>query len=294
MSSGLLLFACPFVLNAAVLFQEDFSTPGTTLDPSRWTTEIGPGSFLGRTQLTNWATGGGQFVSSAGLGELRLDTFNPTGFSLFGTHAKTIQTFQPTANSTIDLTVRLRVTSLQQGLVFALYFYGCVPGLCATNHDEIDIEIVTNFLQGPAGSLQLQTNRYANEPLGAGNGVVVNLPAAFDPLAFHDWTIRWTLNRLDYLVDGVLLFSTTTHVPQGPMQANIIAWAPSIEWAAAYYASLQPVGAVTSNQSFLAQVDSVNVTEITVPEPGFGPLAAALAALWAIRARRARAAGRNA
>ena len=39
-------------------------------------------------------------------------------------------------------------------------FYGCVPAASATQHDEIDIELVTNLLQ-PGG--------YANEPLGAVN-----------------------------------------------------------------------------------------------------------------------------
>lgn len=271
-------------LPGAVLFQEDFSVPGTTLNTSLWTTEIGPSSFLGRTQLTNWVSGGGQFVTGASGGQLALQTFNPSGFSLFGTHAKTIQTFQPAVSSTIDLTVRLRVTSLQQGLVFGLYFYGCVPGFCATQHDEIDIEIVTNFLQGP-GTLQVQTNRYANEPLGAGNGFVANLPGGFDPLAFHDWTVRWSLNRIDYLVDGVLLFTTTSHVPQGPMQANIIAWGPDVDWAAAYHNSLQPVNSALSNQTFLAQVDSVTVTETAIPEPATGPVVALAAAILLLRRR---------
>jgi hypothetical protein len=56
---------------------------------------------------------------------------------------------------------------LQQGIVFGVYFFGG-PGHCATNHDEIDIELVTNKLQG--APYQVQLNRYANEPLGAGHG----------------------------------------------------------------------------------------------------------------------------
>ena len=196
---------------AGVLFQDNFSVLGNQLDLNKWTTEIGPSSFLGRTQLADWVTPGGQgkFVVGANGAELTLNTFNPSGFSLFGTHAKTLVSFQPTVNTVIEFTSRLKLTSLQPGLVYGMYLYGC-PGNCATQHDEIDIELLTNLLQG--GPLKVQLNRYANEPLGAGNGGLVNLPAGFDPLAVHDWTIRWSFSQIDYLVDGTLLGSATNQI----------------------------------------------------------------------------------
>jgi hypothetical protein len=252
---------------AAILFQDNFSTQGNKLDLSKWTTEIGPSSYLGRTQLADWVTPGGvgKFVVGADGAELALNTYNPTGSSLYGTHGKTLLSFQPTAATRIDFTTRLQLTSLQPGIVYGLYFFGC-PGPCATEHDEIDIELLTNVLQ-PAGPLQVQLNRYANEPLGAGHGGLVNLPAGFDPLAVHDWTIQWSLNRIDYLVDGVLLGSETTNVPQGPMQVNAIAWGPDSNWAAAFDASLQAVGTEALNQSFVARMSLVTVSESTIPEP---------------------------
>ena len=36
-----------------VLFQDNF-TPAAHPETSKWTTLVGPGSFLGRTQLANW------------------------------------------------------------------------------------------------------------------------------------------------------------------------------------------------------------------------------------------------
>ena len=253
---------------AGVVFQDTFAVPGSQLDLSKWITEIGPTSFLGRTQLADWVTPGpgGVFVVGASGAELALNTHNPSGDSLFGTHAKTLTAFQPTASSTIALTTRMQLTSLHPGIVFATYFYGCSPGTCAASHDEIDIELVTNMLQ--PGTLQVQLNRYANEPLGAGNGVVVDLPPGFDPLAVHDWTIRWSLTSIEFLVDGTLLYSTTTHVPQGPMHANVIAWGPGPEWPAAYSASLQSVASANLNQRFVASLTSVTVTDSSVPEPG--------------------------
>lgn len=123
--------------------------------------------LAGTTVVTVTATGPGG--TAAGGAELRLDTYNPTGFSLYGTHGKTLRSFQPTGGSTIEFTTRLRLTSLQPGL-------------------------------------------------------------------------RWSLSRIEYLVDGTLLAAVTDHVPQGPMQVDQIAWGPGMEWAAAFDASLQPVG----------------------------------------------------
>lgn len=246
-----------------VLFQDNFATPGTRLDLAKWSTETGCTSFFGRTQLADWVTPGGvgQFVVGANGAELALNTYNPTGSSLYGTHAKTLQSFQPTANTAVTLTARLKLTSLQKGIVYGIYFYAPPASPCSgsnTNHDEIDIELVTNLLQ-PGSTPRVQLNRYAGEPLGAGNGELVDLPGGFDPLAFHDWTIRWTPSRVDYLVDNTLLKSYTTHVPQGPMQANAVAWGPAADWAAAYDASLQPAGSQPQNQRFVGLLTGVTV-----------------------------------
>jgi hypothetical protein len=260
-----LITAVAVVGHAGTLFQDNFSALGTQLNLAAWTTEIGPSSFLGRTQLADWVTPGGvgHFVVGTDGAHLALNTFNPTdpaGSTFYGTQAETLMSFLPSANTAIVFTTRLQLTSLQPGIVYGMYFYGCVPAACATNHDEIDIELVTNLLQPGASPLQVQLNRYANEPLGAGNGVLVNLPAGFNPLAPHDWTIRWSLTRIDYLVDGVLLFSTTTHVPQGFMQVNEDAWAPASDWSTAYSPLLQPASSAAQNQSFVALLTSVSVT----------------------------------
>jgi len=272
-----LMFCIEFVAAASLfgqrqtipLFQDNFGALGTRLNPAAWTTEVGCTSFLGRTQLADWVTPGGvgQFVVAADGAHLALNTFNPTGFSLYGTHGKTLQSFEPGFNTPVVFTARLQLTSLQPGLVYGVYFYS-IPFPCSnqTQHDEIDIELVTNLLQ-PGNPPAVQLNSFANEPLGAGNGVVVNLPSGFNPLAPHDWSINWSLSHLDYLVDGVLLYSTTTHVPQGPMQADVIAWGPAQDWPTAYGASLQPVNNAALNQSFVALLTSVSVSTSRVVQP---------------------------
>ena len=254
----------------AQVFQDDFNVAGTTPNPALWTTEIGPSSFLGRTQLRDWSSrnSSAQFPVSGGAARLALDTYNPfTGVTpaLYGSHAKTIQSFQATAATGYVFSTQLQLTSLQPGLVYGMYFYGCALGTCATEHDELDIEIVTNYLQ-PGIAPRVQVNRYSNEPLGAGHGPVVNLPSNFDPLALHNWQIRWQLNQVTYSVDETVIFTAHDFIPQGSMQANIIAWAPGAEWRDAYHASLQPALSAGANQSFVAQVDSVTVAAVPEPE----------------------------
>ena len=190
--------------------------------------------------------------------ELALNTYNPTGVSLFGTHGKTLQSFQPLANTAVYVTTRLQLTSVQPGIVYGLYLFGCTSA-CATNHDELDIEIVTNELQ-PGAPPRVQVNRYANEPLGAGHGGLVALPAGFDPLAAHDWTVRWSLSQVDYYVDGLLLASSTTFVPQGAMTMNVNAWGPDTQWTQAYSASLQPVVTAQQNSRYVAYVKYIVVS----------------------------------
>lgn len=261
------LFVCLVVPTVAwgQSFADEFSTPGDRLDRSVWTTEIGNGSFLGRTQLRDWVTedGVGRFIVANGNAQLALDTFNPTGFSLYGTHAKTRVLFQPSATTDVALAVRMRLTSLQRGIVYGVYFYGCGTS-CSNDHDELDIEVVTNYLQSDASSLQVQLNRYAAEPLGAGHGAVVNLPAGFDPLAYHEWKIRWGFSRLTFYVDSILLFSTTTFVPQRPMDADMIAWGPASDWSEAYDVSLQPVDNAAANRTFIALIDRFTVRTLPV------------------------------
>jgi glycosyl hydrolase family 16 len=249
-------------------FSDDFSTAGDRLNRIVWTTEIGPGSFLGRTQLRDWIneSGVGRFNVANGNAQLALDTFNPTGFSLYGTHAKTRMSFQPSPTTDVVLAVRMRLATLQRGIVFGVYFYRC-GAFCSNDHDEADIEVVTNYLQPGVSPLKVQLNRYAAEPLGAGHGPIVNLSAGFDPLAYHEWKIRWGASRLTYYVDNVELFSTTTFVPQRPMHADMIAWGPASDWSAAYDASLQPTNNQNANQRFYALVDYFTVKTVPVGTP---------------------------
>ena len=141
-----------------------------------------------------------------------------------------------------------------------------------SSFDEIDIELVSNFLQaGP--QLQVELNRFTNGSPDTGDGGLTNLPFGFDPLIAHDWTINWSASQINYLVDSVLLASVTTRIPQSALRANELVFGPSTNWPAAYSPTLQPVTSANQDQSFIALLTSVTISDSSVPEPSTWALA---------------------
>src|SRR5689334_1187830 len=57
LAAFVLLTALPLGAES-ILFTDPLTTLGTTLDLTKWTTETGPASFLGRTQLADWISPG--------------------------------------------------------------------------------------------------------------------------------------------------------------------------------------------------------------------------------------------
>ncbi|MBI4910124.1 MAG: family 16 glycosylhydrolase [Acidobacteria bacterium] len=263
---GFALFGAAYCAQVRTSFEDQFLVQGQKLDLNKWTTDIGNASFYGRTQQQDWITPGasGIFAVDADGARLVLNTFNPTGpgQSLYGTHGKTRTTYLPTADTAIELTARVQLKTIQRGLVIGIYFLGCPDAACE-RHDEIDIELLTNKLQ-PGAPLQVQLNRYADDPFGVGNGGLVPLPAGFDPLVAHNWTIRWSLTRIDYLVDGILLGTSTTKVPTRPMPADINIWGPAADWPDAYHASLAISPSSAGNQAYVASVRGVTIKEVPI------------------------------
>jgi hypothetical protein len=276
-----ILISGAFAAQGETLFSDNFSVQGTQLNTASWTTV--PGLTVGRTQLSDWVTpgAGGQFVVGSGGAELSVDTYNANNTStLLGTQAETLQEFTPDDGSTLSFTTVLQLTSLQPGLVYSMYLYGA-------NADEIDIELPTNLLQS-GSPLQVELNRFTAGSPDTGDGGLVDLPDGFDPLAAHSWTIEWSLSQISYLVDGTLLASVDTRIPQSELQANILGFAPNSNWGTAYNSALQPAGSAQDNSVFTALVTSVDISE-TTPEPAtWAMLSGALLLGWWLRMRAAR------
>ena len=243
---------------------DHFDTPADKPDAALWSTIIGPGSFLGDTQLDPWtARAESHFPAANGALRLTVESFNPSGFSWWGKHIQSRREFQPTADTAIEITFRMRIVGDFTGVVHSGYLYGCRdPATCATRHDEIDLEVI----KGRDGVATLVANVYADEPLGLGRPIHMT-PAGWDPAAFNDYRITWSRTKIAFHLNGRLLTTydaTRGAVPIGPMQFNAIAWVPSEEAYARVYSPLRrPTRDPATSEVFAAEIDAVSVREVS-------------------------------
>jgi beta-glucanase (GH16 family) len=232
----------------AILFADDFSS---TLNPADWDFNqwANGGSFYGRTQQR-------QALPTVSDGQLRLefDTYNPTNGSnpsFFGSEAITKETFS-TATGGVSFEIKAHFeNTVVAGIVGGIFSYNTNSGGL---HDEIDFEAVSNHPN------QIQTNIYANEPLGTGH-------PEFDPIANaltfeHTYRIEWFDNAIRWFVDGQLVRVQTNNIPQHPMALHLNIWAPDAKWAEAFSGSLNPVTNASANTAYFFDIDWVNVARL--------------------------------
>jgi beta-glucanase (GH16 family) len=233
------------------IFSEDFD--GTSMDPLKWHiptwVSSSDGTFMGRTQMRctqNSALPG--IVNGEAI--IKLETYNPTGFSFYGTDLISNRSFIMGAG--LVFTIRAKIAApLQGGIVGGVFLYDLTSG---TNHDEIDFELLTNRPQ------EVQTNFYNNEPLGAGS-------PTFEPLTgsvsvYHIFSMKWMPGEVTWMVDNVVVRNITSSIPAGPMHLHLNMWAPAAEWAEAYDSNLQPVTSAGLNQTYSMIVDYVKVDSL--------------------------------
>jgi hypothetical protein len=233
-----------------VLFVDNFSAP---LDSKVWDyphfSAINNPSFYGRTQIRQSLPD-----VSGGSVHLALDTFNPTGLSLYGSEIITRQTFSPNGGG-IAFEASARLVTATSGIVGSVFGYNF--DFSTHLHDEIDFELLGN--DAAAGRSRVQTNVYANEPLGAGHGQFVPVT---DLTSFHVYRMEWYSTAVRWFIDGQLVREDTAHVPQGAMALHANIWAPDKDWADAYSELLQPVSSAASNTTYYVDVDYVRVSRL--------------------------------
>jgi hypothetical protein len=242
---------------AATLLYDDFV--GSELDGSRWhiPTWRGDcdGTFVGRTQFRTTQNSPLPDVSDSNV-RIRVDTYNPTGFSFYGTDLISNQEFS--VGQGISIKVRAKMNAPAQGGtvggMFLYHLYDTSDQNCASDalHDEIDFELLGNR---PG---EVETNIYSDEPLGAGH------PASYayasgSVTEYHIYEIRWFPHRVEWLVDGTTVREETSHVPAGPMALHLNMWVPDQNWPEAYCDCLQPTSNPSNNHVFTMSVDWVSV-----------------------------------
>ena len=191
------LIISPSITLAATLLYDDFN--GNSVDPGKWhiPTWTGPddGTFVGRTQFRCTQNSPLPPIINGNV-IIGVETYNPTGFSFYGTDLISNQAF-PLVKEVPHITVRARMATSTRGIVGGIFLYALKPG-SNTIHDEIGFELLTNL---PYGAL---TNIYGDEQLGTGHPQFVSY-ASGSITDYHTYEIKWQANQVSWFIDGNLV-----------------------------------------------------------------------------------------
>ncbi|MCX6356205.1 MAG: glycoside hydrolase family 16 protein [Candidatus Aureabacteria bacterium] len=176
---------------AETQFLDEFET----VNQSIWAYPTGAASFNGRTQMRP------NFPNvSNDLLHLQLDTYNPTGNSFYGSEIFSLGKAAPGTGLSAEFKARL-VTPVK-GLVGGAFLYDIFS---TGSHNEIDFELISNLPN------KVQTNIYANEPLGAGSPEFNAIPQ-LDITQFNTYRIEWLPNKVRWFVNNTLIRENTTNL----------------------------------------------------------------------------------
>jgi len=249
----ILALLCNVNVYAKTPFFDDFN--GGAVDESIWAHPTGDASFNGRTQMRL-----GYPSVSNGLLHLQFDTYNPTanpaGNSFYGSEILSRKTFKRGTTGLI-VEIRARMVTPVKGLVGGVFLYKYFP---ATHlHSEIDFELLTNMPN------QVQTNIYANEPLGVGHPEFSARPQ-FDMTQFNTYRVEWLPDRVRWFVNDQLVRENTTILPKEPLALHLNFYAPECNWAIACDASLLPASGPENNKTYFLDIDWVRVSVKASPQ----------------------------
>jgi len=237
-----------------VLLHDDFN--GSRVNPDLWHFPVwtaGPGnpSYYGRTQIRQSLP-----EVANGVLKLRLDTYNPTGYSLYGSEIISDAKFSLSECTGIAFEARARLVAPPTG--------GMVGGIFAYEyqspaaHDEITFELLSN--DAAAGRKRVLTNAYDEQPLGVGDFEYVPTPTPLT--SYHKYRIEWVAESVRWFVDGRLVREEKATVADDPLQLHLNFWAPGPEWPDAYDRGLQPTP--RPGRSYTFEVDYAHVARIAL------------------------------
>jgi len=246
-----LMFAAPPNGAAAstVLLRDDFS--GSSLNTGLW--NVGTWR-LGRTQLGN------QPIVSGGIARLTFDTFNFKGSEIF-TKARFAR------GAGLEIESRIKLNNAPSGLVAALftYFYNS----STATSDEIDIEILTRQVNSTANgdpTLLATWNDWSEQFPTSQDGVhnwsISRFNYGLDVNSWHTYVIRWLRDRTEWLIDGIIVESSSRALPDEDMPVRLNFWAPDRAWADAYDGKLSPANKAAQNKRYFLDVDYVEIRQL--------------------------------
>jgi hypothetical protein len=152
--------------------------------------------------------------------------------------------------------IRARMVTPVKGLVGGAFLYKYFPE--TQNHSEIDFELLTNLPD------QVQTNIYANEPLGVGHPEFASIPQ-LDMAQFNTYRIEWLPDRVRWFVNNRLVKENSSVVPREGLTLHLNFYAPECNWAIACDANLQPASSPANNKTYFFDIDWVRVKSSASP-----------------------------
>jgi hypothetical protein len=246
---------CANAQTTSTIFVDHFD--GATIDGSLWRIPTwlgnGDGTYVGRTQFRCSQNAALPLVSNSTTA-INAESFNPTGFSFYGTDL--ISKRQFSVGKGLIITIRAKINApVDGGIVGGIFLYDLTTG---TNHDEIDFEMVTN------NPNQIHTNIYANEQLGAGHPDSTYFQNS-SITEYHTYVIEWLPSKVSWLVDGNIIRTNIDRIPAGPMRFHFNMWVPAKEWQSAYNEKLQPTRSRDSNKIYSMIVDFIRIDSLISP-----------------------------
>ena len=190
-----------------------------------WGFPTGSAEFIPSTIAGAPGTETAPFLPSVSNGvlDLQLQTYNPTaltpGDSFQGSAIFSNRSFSLTIpGAGIAFTAVARLGTVVPGMVGGVFTYGLNS---SSTHNEIDFESLTDNAAGTNN--QEQTNVYQNAAFNS-PGNPASVPD-LDLTALHTYTIEWFPSEVLWFIDGTLVRTNTTSVPQGAMQFYLNFWA---------------------------------------------------------------------
>ena len=275
--AGFLGCACLFLMISAgvrageTLLLDDFH--GYPLDTSVWglaTWNIGDRTQFGNTPV---------FASESGIDyvSLPLDTYNPNspGQRVLGTEIYSLKKFDNPDG--VEFLAKARLRTLQPGLVAAFFTYDEQRRKGRWLSDEIDFEVLSSQQLRPV--LATSWNDWGAAGSDYGDGVhhlggFLDLPG-FDWQAWNDYAMRWYPDRVEWWVNGDLVQTNFSAIPDMPQPVRASLWAGGTTWPDAFHPSLVPVSTPGNNQRFYWDIDYILVTRLGGGGSGGGELPAA-------------------
>ena len=243
-----------------VLFRDDFDAPtlGDEWATGDWT--------LSRSRLGN------EISVEDGKAILTFDTFDPQqpGQATLGSELFTRRLFGRPEGGVLQVEARVRLDqSLPPGIVASIFTYVTEDHGDGQVSDEIDFEFLTTLNRVGTGSSHVtcttwndwnaKTPDYEDSRVVTSETIVID---GTDLYAFHVYRFRWHEDRIEWFVDGQLIRTAETAVPDtaAPIRFNL--WAAAEGWAKAYSGDLQPAKTAETNERSTYEIDYVEIRSL--------------------------------